>query len=141
MQWSQERFAEELGMRQPAVSKIEKSKTLPELQTAIRIAIVLGCSLDDLLVGVDAAYDARIKTIRSVQNSTDRTEQHTIDSALPAFSEGSHESIASSSDLDTLASRRHEAVAHAVELLRLLLGPAGLDAAVDAAQSRRRKVG
>jgi transcriptional regulator with XRE-family HTH domain len=137
MQWSQERFADELGMRQPAVSKIEKAKSLPKTDTLIRLAIVLGCSVEDLLEGVDASYDAMIKTIRVVQFETVRAEQHRVNSILPENTEGSHAAHPPSADLDTLRRQHHEALAAAVALIRVLLGPAAEIAGPDAAAPRR----
>jgi transcriptional regulator with XRE-family HTH domain len=138
MQWSQEHFADELGMRQPAVSKLEKARSLPKTDTLIKLALVLGCSVEDLLEGVDAGYDAMIKTIRGVQYETVRAEQDRVNSILPEHTEGAHGASASSTDLDTLRRQHHEALAAAVALIRVLLGPAAEIASPDAAPARRR---
>ena len=139
--WSQNEFADALGARQPAVSKIEKAATLPRTETLLKLANVLECSVDDLLAGVDAAYDARMQSLRSVQNSTAEESPPVRDSALPVYdhAEGMYGTLAAAAHLDTLTSERHQAVALAVALLRVLLGPAAEAASPDAAQSGRRQ--
>ena len=133
-------FALEIGVGEDKISKWRKGALpVPELPTLLKMCVRFGVSIDVLLEDVNDAYTAMIKTIRVVQYETVRAEQHRVTSILPEKSEGSHESLAALPDLEP--SQRHAAVAAAVELLRLLLGPAGLDAATDASQPQRRKAG
>jgi len=50
-------FADRLGLTQPSISAWERDEALPSADQLPRIARVLGCSVEDLVVGVDPAYD------------------------------------------------------------------------------------
>lgn len=55
---TQDEFARKLGVPQPRASDLENARyKLPALKTLLKAAKVLGCSLDDILEGVDADYD------------------------------------------------------------------------------------
>ncbi len=61
---TQEILAERAAVQQADISKWEKGKVTPELVSALRLARALDVSLDALLQGVDAQYDAAIDRIR-----------------------------------------------------------------------------
>lgn len=54
--WSQEQLAERLKAKQPDVSGWENGG-VPSLSKVVKLALVLGCSVDDLVAGVDRDYD------------------------------------------------------------------------------------
>jgi transcriptional regulator with XRE-family HTH domain len=58
--WSQVDFADRLKMRQPSVWKLENSKGLPKGPTLFKLAIALGCRVEELLVGVNADYEKAV---------------------------------------------------------------------------------
>jgi transcriptional regulator with XRE-family HTH domain len=55
---SQTDVADALKIRQPSVNKLTKAGLGTKAQTLIKYALVLQCSVEDLLAGVDPAYDA-----------------------------------------------------------------------------------
>jgi len=54
---TQDEFAEKLGLSQSSISQWERGDSLPSADLLPKIARVLDCSVEDLVVGVDAAYD------------------------------------------------------------------------------------
>ena len=63
-------FAKALKVKPSVVSRWETNKGgLPETPTLLRIAKVTNCSIEDLLVGVDRAYDAQRETARALQTN------------------------------------------------------------------------
>ena len=54
---TQGEFAARLGLTQPSVSAWEREESMPMVDLLPRIARVLGCSVEDLVVGLDPAYD------------------------------------------------------------------------------------
>lgn len=54
---NQTQLADALGIRPPSVHRMETSKALPKSETLLKIAVVLKCSVEDLLIGVDPAYE------------------------------------------------------------------------------------
>ena len=55
--WTQERLAEQLGIRQSAVSNLESGERgLPKTPTLFRLANTLECSVEALIEGVDEDY-------------------------------------------------------------------------------------
>lgn len=55
---TQQALADRLGMRQPQLNGIEHGRYgLVQTATLLRLATALACSVDDLLAGVNAAYD------------------------------------------------------------------------------------
>lgn len=61
---AQAKLADRLGVRQPSVWKLENSKGLPNCRTLFKIAVALGCSIERLVAGVNAEYDAVIEPAR-----------------------------------------------------------------------------
>jgi transcriptional regulator with XRE-family HTH domain len=61
---TQGEFAARLGLTQPSVSAWEREESLPTADILPKIARVLGCSLDDLMSGIDGEYD-RTRTVTS----------------------------------------------------------------------------
>ncbi|MDE2904691.1 MAG: LexA family transcriptional regulator [Acidobacteriota bacterium] len=55
---TQKAFAERLGVPQPQVSDWENDRSpVPEVPNLLKLAKALGCSVDELLAGVDPDYD------------------------------------------------------------------------------------
>jgi transcriptional regulator with XRE-family HTH domain len=54
---TQAEFARKMGLSQPSVSDWERGESLPPADQLPRIATVLECSVEDLVVGVDDSYD------------------------------------------------------------------------------------
>ena len=54
--WTQEEFGERMRMRQSSVSKLEQG-TNHGVRTLLKVAKVMECSIEDLVVGVDEEYD------------------------------------------------------------------------------------
>jgi transcriptional regulator with XRE-family HTH domain len=54
---SQVELADRLEMRQPAIWKLENQEGLPEAGTLLKLAKALPCLVEELLEGVDSAYD------------------------------------------------------------------------------------
>jgi putative transcriptional regulator len=54
---TQGQFAAKLGLTQPSVSAWERGDSMPTADILPKIARVLGCSLDELVVGLDPVYD------------------------------------------------------------------------------------
>jgi transcriptional regulator with XRE-family HTH domain len=55
---TQSALAEKMGVPQPRASDLENDRyEWPDIQTLLSAAKAIGCSLDDLLAGVDAGYD------------------------------------------------------------------------------------
>jgi transcriptional regulator with XRE-family HTH domain len=50
-------FAAKLGLTQPSISAWEREESQPTADLLPRIAVVLQCSVDDLVSGIDPAYD------------------------------------------------------------------------------------
>ncbi len=71
---SQAELAERLRMRQPSLSKIENQKDA-EVRTALKLASALGCSVDDLVAGIDPHYD------EAARARADATHDHEKSSA------------------------------------------------------------
>lgn len=68
----QKELARKLGVKQSALSSWERDRSgLPETPTLLRFAKGLGCSVDDLLVGVDAAYDQIVIERRDLSSHAD----------------------------------------------------------------------
>jgi putative transcriptional regulator len=57
-QMTQGEFAARLGLTQPSVSAWERGDSMPTADTLPKIARILGCSVDDLVIGLDPQYDA-----------------------------------------------------------------------------------
>lgn len=63
-------IAERLGVTRPVVSKMENDRNgLPETPTLFRLAKAIPATIEDLLAGIDPAYDA-IRRELSCQTST-----------------------------------------------------------------------
>lgn len=60
---SQAQLADRLRVRQPSVWKLENSKGLPHCATLFKVAIALGCSIELLVAGVNAVYDAVVDKV------------------------------------------------------------------------------
>lgn len=62
-------LAEQLGVKGGTLSDWERDRRgIPEGPTLIRFAKTLGCSLDDLLAGVDPAYDEIVIGLRDLSS-------------------------------------------------------------------------
>jgi transcriptional regulator with XRE-family HTH domain len=57
---NQTELANVVGVEQPAVSKWERGKSEPSASDLPKIATAFGCTVNDLLRGVDATYDSMI---------------------------------------------------------------------------------
>ena len=74
--WTLRAFAKRLGVLDPQLSEWENDRhAMLSVSTLVRIAKVLRCSVDDLLVGVDPEYDRARGVVR-------------LPSALPVVAEG-----------------------------------------------------
>jgi transcriptional regulator with XRE-family HTH domain len=63
----QGRFAERAGFSQQWVSDLENERyEMPDTASLMKLAAAIGCTVDDLLVGVDQTYDAAMVTARLV---------------------------------------------------------------------------
>jgi transcriptional regulator with XRE-family HTH domain len=138
LDWSQSRLAEELRMRQPAVSKIEQSPTLPKTETLLRLAKTLRVSVDVLLDGVDPAYD----TMReSVQKSTVQKSTGVTESPFSPASEAAHAPDPATIDFRALltlpVTERMAAAVRVTNLLNALLRGRPETASADAHQPKR----
>lgn len=71
---TQDELAEAAGVAQSDVSKWERDKAFPTIPTLIRIAKIWGCSVDDLLRGVDPAYDEIVIGRRDLLGHNDKGE-------------------------------------------------------------------
>ena len=49
--WTQAKLAETLGVSQSAVSQWEQGKTLPDMLSAQKLALIFGVSIDELMWG------------------------------------------------------------------------------------------
>jgi transcriptional regulator with XRE-family HTH domain len=54
---TQGEFAAKLGLTQPSVSAWEREDSMPTADILPKIARILKCSVDDLVIGLDAEYD------------------------------------------------------------------------------------
>lgn len=61
---SQTVVGESLGVGQAAVSRWEKGKTLPDATMLPKLAVIVGATLDELLEGEEADYDASVDHAR-----------------------------------------------------------------------------
>lgn len=55
---NQQQIADELDVDQAAVSKWQTGRSVPETRTLLRLAVLLACSLEELVQGLDSGYDA-----------------------------------------------------------------------------------
>jgi transcriptional regulator with XRE-family HTH domain len=75
---TQQALADKLGMRQPQLNGIENGRygsTSPK--TLLRLAKAVECSIDDLLLGVDEAYDQIVPTRRALAQRPARRRRKT----------------------------------------------------------------
>lgn len=68
---TQDELEERSGIPQSSVSKYEKKGTIPDLKTALRLAVGLGVSLDALVDGLDRDYSSQQKA-RSGKSELDK---------------------------------------------------------------------
>lgn len=47
--WTQEQLSEKLQISRPTISSWESEKTLPDISNLLKLSVLFGCSLDDLL--------------------------------------------------------------------------------------------
>lgn len=57
--WSQQRLADEAGLRQATISKVESHPDKTEIVTLVQIAEGLGCHVGDLVEGLPKENDLR----------------------------------------------------------------------------------
>jgi transcriptional regulator with XRE-family HTH domain len=57
--WTQEVLSARAAVPQSYISKYEQNKLVPEVHTLLKLAVGFGVSLDVLVVGENAAYDAK----------------------------------------------------------------------------------
>lgn len=81
---SQIDLADRLKMRQPSLWKLENSKGLPEGATLLKVATALPCTVEDLLAGVDAAYDKIRNDLTRHTGTGQRTPHQPGESDVPA---------------------------------------------------------
>lgn len=68
-------LAQQLGVKQSTLSGWENDRGgLPEGPTLIKFAKVLGCHVEELLVGVDAEYDEIVIRLRDLSSHGGKTE-------------------------------------------------------------------
>lgn len=73
---SQVQLADKLGIRQPSVWKLEHSKGLPHCETLFKLAIALGCTIELLVAGVDAEYDAVVEKVTFAELAHEVARKH-----------------------------------------------------------------
>jgi transcriptional regulator with XRE-family HTH domain len=75
-------LGKKLGVGQPAVSAWERDETVPDALQLVKIAVVLGRSVEDVVVGADPSYDKqrRVDVGQSpiVQNGTDYADKNGV---------------------------------------------------------------
>ena len=49
LEWSQEYLAEKLGVSRPTISNWESNRTLPDVSNMLKLSVLFGCSIDELL--------------------------------------------------------------------------------------------
>lgn len=65
-------LAKAVHVKPPTMSKWESARRPPATRTLLKLATALNCSIDDLLLGVDPAYDRVIATRDLIRQSTDQ---------------------------------------------------------------------
>lgn len=123
-----------LRVKQAAVSKWETGRALPEAGKLVRLAVLLRCSVEDLVVGVDADYDRQRLTYLGRASSDHRP--------LPGGSDGAAE--ARIRELDhkykaALAASKDVALRLLNYLAKHGQHVPGVDATAGAVQPRARK--
>ena len=81
-------LAARLRVKPPVISKWELTSIMPESPTLLRLAKALNCSVDELLIGVDAEYDKLLANRDLTRQTGDQK------SALPPRTGGAHDSTA-----------------------------------------------
>lgn len=77
-------FGERMGITQSSVSQWERGESTPDAKQLVKIAAVLRCSVEDLVVGVDDDYDRLRRTRPVTTGSEDRTLARKGGSDVPA---------------------------------------------------------
>lgn len=49
LEWSQEYLAEKLGVSRPTISNRESNRTIPDVSNMLKLSVLFGCSIDELL--------------------------------------------------------------------------------------------
>jgi transcriptional regulator with XRE-family HTH domain len=75
---SQVQLADRLGVRQPSIWRLEHSAGLPNATMLLKVAKTLSCAIEDLMVEVDADYDA----MRAGLHAIDSGDISTVESAV-----------------------------------------------------------
>lgn len=113
-------LAEIMGVAQSAVSKWENGETTPSASQLPKIATTLRCSVEDLVVGVDATYDRLRSKCRDLPGHTgDQTSDLTegrSDATTPAASARLQQLEQRIREKDDLIARLEEAARGLVRL-------------------------
>jgi transcriptional regulator with XRE-family HTH domain len=83
---TQEELAEASGVAQGDISKWEKEKALPTIPSVLRLAKALGCSVEQLLAGVDPEYDEIVIGQRDLLRHSHKGDSHPHAGGLSAQS-------------------------------------------------------
>jgi transcriptional regulator with XRE-family HTH domain len=82
---SQQRLADAAAITQNGIYRIEAGTTNPQLSTLRRIAVALGCSVRDLVVGIpenEPALADRFRSVRRVVESGDNAALRMLDGGI-----------------------------------------------------------
>ena len=82
---SQQKLAESAGITQNGIFRIEAGETNPQLSTLGRIAAAIGCSIRDLVAGVQEDAPVlvdRLRRVKIVIESGDQAALRAIDNAI-----------------------------------------------------------
>jgi DNA-binding XRE family transcriptional regulator len=64
LQMSQVELADRLGIRQPSLNKMERSKGWPSSETLVKLGVELQCSVDRFLQNIDSSYSKIVAGLR-----------------------------------------------------------------------------
>jgi transcriptional regulator with XRE-family HTH domain len=74
---TQEAFGEALRVSQALVSQWERDETVPNAEQLVQIALTLDCTVEDLVAGVDPAYNDLRRRLSDKEKQTDVTPRVT----------------------------------------------------------------
>ncbi len=99
---TQGEFAKRLGLSQPSVSDWERDESLPPSDLLPHIALLLGCTVEDLVSGIDTRYDESRRQFDPDQQPHDLTHSVTP----PGVSSANPTHAVAGGNLGTATSRR-----------------------------------
>lgn len=109
---SRTQFGDELAIRQPSVTKLTRASEHMEVGTALRLAVYLKCSMDDLLAGVNREYDSSQNLHAGVVRDTSDEVEGSLRQINPDSRGGTHGSPAT---LDRLAKLEEDVLAETLK--------------------------